>query len=60
MLKQWMLNPDLHAIEVEEKYTAWCQQLRTDKYTTAGQGHETKFRMPGDGVPARKAVRAIP
>ena len=36
MLKQWMLNPDTHAISVEEKYRSWCQQLRSDKYVTVG------------------------
>lgn len=40
MLKQWMLSDgSLDAINVEEKYVKWCEQLRTDKYTTAAHMH---------------------
>lgn len=34
MLKQWMCNPDLDSIHVEEKYKTWIENLRTDRYTT--------------------------
>ena len=35
MLKQWITNPDVGEIEVEEKYVQWSEQLRSDKYLTA-------------------------
>ena len=34
MLRQWMLNPDLDSIFVEEKYVQWTESLRSDRYTT--------------------------
>lgn len=34
MLKAWMINPSVDSIHVEEKYTAWVQSLRTDRYVT--------------------------
>lgn len=34
MLKQWMINPDLDSIHVEEKYKTWVENLRTDRYVT--------------------------
>ena len=36
MLKVFMVSQDVAAIEVEEKYTQWVEQLRTDRYVTAG------------------------
>lgn len=34
MLKQWIQNPDLGEMEVEEKYKSWVESLRTDRYVT--------------------------
>lgn len=34
MLKQWIQNPDLGEMEVEEKYKSWIESLRTDRYVT--------------------------
>ena len=34
MLKQWMCNPDLGEITIEQKYRSWVENLRTDKYVT--------------------------
>ena len=34
MLKQWMINPNLDSIFVEEKYKTWAENLRTDRYAT--------------------------
>ncbi|CAK9108290.1 unnamed protein product [Durusdinium trenchii] len=51
MLRQWMLNPDLDSIFVEEKYVQWTESLRSDRYTTVtlfqleklyGKSKETK------------------
>ena len=35
MLRQWMQNPDLSSITVEEKYYTFVENLRTDRYVTA-------------------------
>ena len=36
MLKQWLLNDGkTEAIDVEEKYVRWSEELRSDKYKTA-------------------------
>ncbi len=35
MLKQWLLNDGkVDSITVEEKFTQWLEQLRTDRYVT--------------------------
>lgn len=34
MLKTWMANPDLSAIDIEEKHHEFAEELRKDKYTT--------------------------
>ena len=34
MLKTFLVNQSVAAIEVEEKYTSWVQELRTDRYVT--------------------------
>lgn len=36
MLKAWIQNQDVGEIEIEEKYKSWVENLRTDRYTTAG------------------------
>ena len=36
MLKQWMCNPDLGEIHIEQKYRTWVENLRTDRYVTVG------------------------
>ena len=36
MLKQWLVNDGkTDSIEIEECYTKWIEQLRSDKYVTA-------------------------
>ena len=38
MLKEWLLSDGkLDSITIEEKFTKWVEQLRTDKYVTATQ-----------------------
>lgn len=34
MMKQWMANPELSSITVEEKYFTFVENLRTDRYVT--------------------------
>ena len=34
MLKQFMMNPDVSAIEVEEKFITYAAEERKDKYKT--------------------------
>ena len=36
MLKVFMVSQDVSAKEVEERYSSWVEQLRTDRYVTAG------------------------
>ena len=39
MLKAWMLNPDLSAMDVEEKFVRFASEQRTDRYATAPYMH---------------------
>lgn len=56
MLKQWLLSDGkADAITVEEKYTRWTEQLRTDRYVTASHRHlllttHVKLGAWGSGV----------
>ena len=34
MLKEWIRNPNLADMVVEERYTSWVESLRTDRYVT--------------------------
>ena len=34
MLKTWMANPDLSAIDIEEKHQQYAEEERKDKYAT--------------------------
>lgn len=35
MLKQWCQNENLADIDIEEKYSSWVANLRSDRYVTA-------------------------
>lgn len=42
MLKEWLVNDgNVDSISIEEKYTRWVEQLRTDRYVTAYGLHLT-------------------
>lgn len=36
MVRAFIQNPDVSAIEVEEKFTTWAAQERVDRYETVG------------------------
>lgn len=43
MLKQWLLNDGkTDSITVEEKYSKWVEQLRSDRYVTV-PGHAIRY-----------------
>ncbi|CAK9075218.1 unnamed protein product [Durusdinium trenchii] len=37
MLKEWIRNPNLADMVVEERYTSWVESLRTDRYVTVSE-----------------------
>ena len=34
MLKQWICNPSVADLDVEEKYVTWAETVRSDRYVT--------------------------
>lgn len=68
MLKQWLLSDGkIDSITVEERFTKWCEQLRTDKYVTVFWMHyplRNAFNImsqtiPGDKVATLQNLRAL-
>lgn len=69
MLKQFVLNPNVDSIYVEEKFSQWVQDLRSDRYTTVPSltiqllvacwfktNHVASYTSLGYGFPTRKDI----
>ncbi|CAJ1459454.1 unnamed protein product [Effrenium voratum] len=57
MLKQFVLNPNVDSIYVEEKFSQWVQDLRSDRYTTV-----TVFQLEkiyGESAEAQQFIQSL-